>query len=97
LVADAEWSCLAAGERPREPLTIVARDIQQAGLDVRVEQQSRPDVVARARFRQRLERIALCKGLSIGHFAGDLQIESVLVYLDPADVDAAPAATPCPE
>ena len=92
LTRDSGWSCARLGD-PTGRLTITGSELGRTGLDVKVEQIARPDVTARARYREAPTRLALCKGLSIAHFAGDLQIESVQLYVDEVVGDAGSAVS----
>lgn len=79
---DADWQCQVLGtDDPETAPTVRGSDIVDHGLDVKVEQGTLTKATANARFRAPLLREALCTGLLIEHFAGDLQIESVRLFL----------------
>lgn len=89
-VADAEWRCVGLAANSAERLELAAADIGR-GVEIKVEQSARSEVNARARLRSNLTRLALCEGIVLDNFAGDLQIEKVRLFLvDPSD--AGPAA-----
>lgn len=94
LTLDSEWRCAELSRSKTSELTVAVRELTRTGLDVKVEQSSRPGVDARSRYRQELTRAALCQGVNITHFAGELQIEAVQLFLEEAE-DAGVVHDPC--